>query len=80
MQLKIELTLKDEQIRPLERLIERLESVKDDLREDWDHWRKQAQQATALLTHQQEQAEAKKIAVESSVWKKTITSLIKKLY
>jgi hypothetical protein len=55
MQLKMELALKDEKIRSLERQIETLETVKDDLREDRDHWRKQAQQATLLLVHQQDQ-------------------------
>ncbi len=54
LRLQSELALKDEKIRSLEQRLEMLEMVKDDLKEDRDHWRRHAQQTTTLLTHQQE--------------------------
>jgi len=47
-----------EKIRLLEQQIEWLKATNRDMQEDRDHWRKQAQQATALLTHQPEPAKA----------------------
>ena len=54
-ELRSELCLKNERINFLEKQIEALEIMKDNFREDRDHWRQQAQQATFLITHQQEQ-------------------------
>lgn len=64
---------KDETIRLLEQQIALLERVNGDLMNDRDHWRKQAQQATALLTHQKEQEPAKTpeaTATPSPLWQK----------
>ena len=48
-------TLIEEKVKYLEREIGRLERTETDLREDRDHWRRQA---TALLTHQQPEQSA----------------------
>lgn len=72
LRLEADLALKEERIRSLEKELRTLESVRDDLREDRDHWRKQAQQTTALLTYQQEQGKggAASGASPSSFWQK----------
>ena len=72
LRLEMELALKEEQIRSLEREVRMLESAKEDLKEDRDNWRKQAQQVTVLLTHQREQGKLEVIPETntSTLWQK----------
>jgi hypothetical protein len=62
-----QMELLEQKIRFLEREVSRLEQTTEDLREDRDHWRRQA---TALIAHQPEPSSAEPPAVPGRLFEK----------